>query len=733
MGLKTTKQSVASSADDDIDLQAIATLLREKWLLIVAITGAFLAIGIGYALLATPIYRANAMVQVDDNAGAVNDKLGDIAQLFSGKAVADAEIELIRSRDLIDSTVRMLHLDIDARPRHFPLIGGWMARSSPHGLLASPWMGMSEFAWGGERIAVTQFDVPPALYDARFVLTAGPSNTYVLASPSGEQVLKGSVGEARSATLPEGPVTVKIDQLLARPGTGFTVSRTSTQLLTERLQTDLDVSEKVKQSGIVMVQLDGADSARTAETVNAIVQGYVQRNREVKSSQAQQVLSFLGRQLPPLKAELDSAEQRYNTFRNTSGTIDLGEESRMLIQSVADTKQKVIALEQQRSELLQRFSPTHPAVAAVNAQLADLRRQQAEMGARLAKVPNTQQSAVRLMRDVDVNTGLFVNLMNSAQQLRVMEAGQLGNVHIVDYAVAAERPIKPKKTTIVGVAGLIGVIMGMGAAMLQRANTRGLESASEIEAAAGVPVYAVIMHSEQQIGLRRSIRLGERGKHVLTISSPDDIAVEGIRSLRTALLFRLAEAENNVVMITGPRPDIGKSFLSVNLAAVLAAAGKNVLLIDADLRRGDVHGYLGIERTPGLHEILAGSDAKKIVQKDVFLNLDAIPRGGVSWAPSESLMGPRLGALIQEVSARYDVVLIDTPPVLAVTDSSVIGKHAGTSLFVMRHGRHSAAELHESIRLLGSAGVRLDGILLTDVPSRTNAYGTYSTYVTDAA
>lgn len=733
MGLKTTKHSVSPNAEDELDLQVIAQVIRDSWILIIAIFVIVLAIGIAYALLATPIYRATAMVQVDDNAGAINDKLGDIAQLFSGKAVADAEIELIRSRDLIDSTVRLLHLDIDSRPRYFPIFGAWMARSAPTGRLATPWLGFTSYAWGGEALDVTQLDVPPDLYDKTFTLIAAAAGHYALMNSHGDLVLNARVGEAASATTDSGVIRIKVASLVARPNTQFKLSRTSTQLLTERIQEKLDVSEKVKQSGIVQIQLDGADSARTAQTVNAIVQGYVARNVELKSGQAQQVLGFLNRQLPPLKANLDSAEQRYNTFRNTSGTIDLGEESKLLLQSIADVKQKTAALEQQRSELLQRFSPTHPAVTAINAQLADLGRQQGDMRAKLAKVPDTQQSAVRLMRDVDVNTSMFVNLVNNAQQLRVIQAGQLGNVHIVDDAVAQERPVRPKKALIVGMAALLGLVAGIAAAALKRASNRGMESVTEIEAAANIPVYSMIMHSERQLKLRRSIRLGERGKHVLSVSSPEDIAVEGIRSLRTALLFRLAEAPNNVVMITGPRPDIGKSFLSVNLAAVLASAGKRVLVIDADLRRGDVHGYFGTAREPGLHEVLSGAEPDSAVQHEVFVNLDVLPRGGVSWAPSELLMGERLGRVIAAIAPAYDVVLIDTPPVLAVTDSSVIGPHAGTTLFVMRHGCHSPAELHESIRLLASAGVTVDGILLTDVPRRTNAYGTYSSYATDTA
>jgi tyrosine-protein kinase Etk/Wzc len=728
MSSHTTNHRTASNADDEIDLSAIAATLRENKLLISVVAAATLALGAGYAFVSTPVFRADAMVQVDDSSGAVNDKLSDLAELFGGKATADAEIELIRSRELIDATVRSLHLDIDAKPRYFPLIGSWIARNAATDQLAAPLWGLSGYAWGGERFEVTQFDVPPILYDEKFKLIAGSNQTFELRGPNGDVVLKGRLGEPAAGKTQYGPVSLTVSALVARAGTVFKLKRSSTQLVTEKLQKNLDISEKVKQSGIVAVRLDGADSARTADTVNAIVRGYVQRNVGLKSGQAAQMLGFLGNQLPELRSGLDNSEQRYNTFRNKSGTVDLVEESRLLLQSIVDGKTRITTLQQQRADLLQRFTPSHPSVAAIDAQLADLQREQDQLTAKVSSLPDTQQAAVRLMRDVNVNTGLYMNLMTSAQQLQVLKAGQQGNVRVVDYAVVAEQPVKPKKLIVIGAAGVLGLLLGVAAALLRRSLNRGMEGTVEIEEAAGVPVYAVILHSERQIALQRSARRGDRGQHVLAASSSGDIAVEGIRSLRTALLFRMAKATNNVVMVAGPRPDIGKSFLSVNLAAVLASAGKRVLLIDADLRRGNLHAYFGKFRDPGLQDVIAGAAIDSVVRRHVLPNLDVLTRGALSPSPSEVLMSDRLGKIIDQLSHSYDLVIVDTPPILAATDSSVIGKHAGTTLLVMRHGQHSETELRESMRLLGSAGVEVNGIVLTDVPQRTAAHGTYSEY-----
>lgn len=729
MSTQTHYVSDAHGAPDEVDLSMVAAVVRENAVLIALITALALLLGVGYALMATPKYRADAIVQVDDSTSLVNDKLGDLAALFDGKAATEAEIELIRSRQVVDYAVRMLHLDIDARPRYFPLVGAWIARRATPGQPGTPVLGLARFAWGGEVLNVTQFDVPPRLYDRRFTLRVGAGRSFSLIDPDGLVVAKGETGRNVDGQTHDGPLRLYVESFVAREGAEFTLARASRQLTTEALQAALDVKEKARQSGVISIVLEGKDSERTAQTVNTIAQRYVQRNVDLKSGQAQQMLDFLDLQMPRLRADLDRAEQRYNAFRNEHGTVDLAEETRLLLRSIVEGKEKMLALAQQRDELAPRFAPGHPSLAAIDAQLAGLRREQERLEQQVKKLPDTQQVALGLQRDVEVNTELYTKLMDSAQQLRVLRAGQQGNARIVDFAVTAEQPVKPRKALVIGAAALIGLALGVSAAFVRRSLTRGLEHTFDIEQASGVPVYASISHSVRQAKLQR-MRHGARGASaVLAVDAPQDVAVEGVRSLRTALQFRMsADAINNIVMVTGPRPGVGKSFLSVNLAAVLAAAGKRVLLIDADLRRGSIESYVDVTRVPGLADLLAGTTAASVVQRGVLPGLDVLSRGTSTATPAELLMGERFTAAIEQFSRGYDVVIVDTPPVLAVTDSMLIGKHAGTTLLAMRHGRHSGAELRHTMRLLGSAGVAVSGIVLCDVPQRGSTYGGFSPY-----
>lgn len=719
------------SSEDEINLSEIFAVLRENLSLIAIVAAVVLAIGTLYAFLGTPVYRADAMIQVDSDSavGSINEKLGDMASLFQTKATADAEIELIGSRTVVSESVRRLHLDIDAEPHRVPLIGAVIARYlTPERGLADPLPGLSRYAWGGERISVTQFDVPPRLIDKVFTLINIDGQRFKLQDPDGNTALHARVGELVQGNTAAGPIQLKVASLLARDGTRFDLRRSSTQLVVEDLQKALDVAEKTKQSGIVRVKLEGPDPERITATINTIASLYVQRNVDRKSAQAQQMLDFLGEQLPQLRAELDKSEARYNAFRVEAGAIDLDAQGKLLLQSVVDVKTRLIELEQQRADLAQRFTESHPAVAAIDERIVEIQIQQRQYERQVTNLPDTQQQALRLMRDMKVNTDLYMKLLDSAQQLRVLKAGQLGNVRTVDYAVVPEKPVHPRKMLVIPLAAMLGLLLGGGVALGRRMVNRGLESPTEIEYAMEVPVYAIISHSDKQRTLTESVRRNPSRQAVLAAAFPDDVAVEGLRSLRTALQFGGLKPENNIVMLTGPRPGVGKSFVSVNLATVLAATGKKVLLIDADMRRSDVQSYFPIPRSPGLSEAISGADPGHVIHRQVLPNLDVMMAGSLPDRPSELLLGERVGQLLKQFGSVYDMVIVDSPPVLAVTDPVLIGKHAGVTLMVIRHSRHSAAELRESKRQLASGGVTVNGLLLTDVPQRGASYGAYSNY-----
>jgi len=730
MKLLNQESPAATLDNNEISLSEVIGVLIGNWRLIASVSAVALLIGAAYAFMSTPVYRAEAMIQIETDAGPdqINEKLGDLASLFQNKATADAEIELIRSRMVVEEAVRTLHLDVVAAPHRMPLIGAWFARGAPAGAPADPVMGLKQFAWGGESLDVTQFDVPAALRDRPFRLQVGSAGAFDLFDQDGHAVLQGRVGAQSKGTTRYGPVTLNVGQMVARAGTSFDLKQASTQQTTAALRDALVINEKAKQSGIVGIALDGTDAALTAATINRIATIYVQRNVDRRSAQAEQMLRFLGEQLPQLRADLDAAEARYNDFRTRHGTIDLESEGKLLLQSVVDNKTKLVELQQQHVSLAQRYTAEHPQLQVIDAQIAELRQQQGALQSNIEVLPEVQREALQLMRDVRVDTDLYTKLLDSTQQLRILKAGQLGNVRTVDYAEVGERPVKPKKALVLAFSLAIGLVLGSSIAFVRRVLNRGLETPAEIERAVGVPVYAIVSQSARQKSLQQRCDSGAAGPKLLAVAHPMDVAVEGIRSLRTALQFGLMKATSNVVMLTGPRPGVGKSFVSVNLAAVLSVAGKRVLLIDGDMRRGNLQKYYSIPARPGLSDVMGGAAVDKCIHRQVLPNLDVLTSGTPASTPAEILMGDAFGNLLAQLSKQYDLVIVDSPPVLAVTDPVLMSKHAGLMLLVIRHGQHSAAELQESARQFSSSGKLVDGILLNGVPDDATAYGAFSEY-----
>ena len=698
-------------------LQSIVT----NWRLIATVTIAVTALGSAYAFLAQPVYKADAIIQVEETANADNgaanarQQIEPLSRMFETKATTAAQIELLKSRLVTEAAVRNLHLDIAAQPHTLPVVGNLLTAltTGRFGFKMPPLMDLPGFAWGNETIEVSRLETPSAFYDKSFSLTAGPDGAFLLSDPDGIAIASGRVGEDVTAATAAGPVLLRVDRLTGRSGTRFDLTRSSTLDTLERLQKQLSVKETALQSGVIALSLQGANPVLTADVVNGIARQFIKQDVDRRLAEAEHTLAFLDQQLPQLRRELDAAEQRYNTFRNKHGTVDLSEESKLLLQQIVDNKTKLADLQRQRADLSQRFTARHPAVAALDAQIAQLQGAQAMMSKDVAVLPDTEQTALRLLRDVRVDSELYTNLLNSAQQLRVAKAGQVGNVRVVDFAQTPDKPVWPKRFIVILIAFGGGLFVGIIAAFVRKSLYGGVERADEIEGALGVPVFAVVPRSGLQLRLQQNVLMRRQGLHVLAAQSPQDIAVEGVRSLRTSLQLSLDQAPNNIVMLTGSRPDGGKSFLSVNLSALVASAGKRVLVIDGDMRRGQVHSHFGVRHQPGLSDVLRGADVDAAIQHEVLPGLDLLAKGSLPTHPSELLMSDRFRELLETLSRRYELVIIDTPPVLAVTDSTVIGKYAGTTLLVVRYGRHPIGEISETAKRLETGGVNLKGVLLT--------------------
>lgn len=592
----------------EIDLMALfGALLDAKWF-IAGVTALFMLLGVAYAIFSTPIYQATAMVQVEEKGGSVPG-FDDMSGMFESTSAAVTEIELLKSRSVIGEAVDTLNLDIVVEPKLFPLFGGRSYRqfvAQSEGEVAEPSFGASSYAWGGEKVEIHRFRVPKSAEGSGFTLLAQADDSFALLNTNDEIILSGKVGEEVKV----GQFELTIKTFIARPDTEFSIVKRNRLQTILDLQSAISASEKGKDSGIINLALQDKTPAYAEKVLDKVASIYVRRNVERNSAEAQQSLEFLEVQLPEVKRSLERAEKAFNDYQIRQESIDISLETQGVLEQIVTLETKLQELELKRLELGRKFKREHPSYRGVVEQIDTVKRQRNELTGEVQGLPETQRELLRLKRDVEVNNEIYTLLLAKTQELDIVRAGTVGNVRIVDYAeVNTTQPVKPKKALIVVMATMLGGMLAIAIVLIQKALHKGIEDPGEIEAL-GMPVYASVPFSDYQVKLTgfAKARKGKtaKAKSILAIDNPADLSVEALRSLRTSLHFAMLEAKNNVIAISGPSPGVGKSFITVNLATVLAQSGKRVLVVDADMRKGYLQTQFGMKWDDGLSDYLSG-------------------------------------------------------------------------------------------------------------------------------
>lgn len=725
------KSEVADN--DELDLIGVLDVLVEYRWAIVKIFLSCALLASAFAFLFPPRYQADISVQVEDGTGmaAAQSLLGDVSSLFDYNSPTSAEQQIMASRLVVASVVDELHSYIVVRPSRFPLIGDFVSRFNDT-IGAAGILGVGGWAWGTESAQITRFDVPKRVLGDSFALTVLPDRRYQLSGWDLDAPVTGRVGETETFSTSYGPVTLLVKAIDANPGIKFKVVRKSRLETIEEMQRALDIEEQIKSSGVLIATLKDRDPVLVREELGAVGHYYVKQNIDRKSAEAAQSLAFLNTQVPVLKQKLDDSEARYTRLREKDGSIDLPEEAKVVLQQMADATTRMLELKQKRDQLAARFTDGYPDVVALDAQIATLKAQQDTFAAQVKRMPNTQQDAMRMMLDVKINTDLYTALLNNVQQLELIKAGKTGTVRVVDSPVVPEDVAFPNRPVAIVVGALLGLLLGIGYAFVHSFLFAGIAEAAEIETQTNLSVYATIPESKLQPQVGHDRMPGLAGPALLADAHPDEPAVESLRSLRTALEFAMLNARNNLVLISGPTPGVGKSFVSANFGVLLAKSGKRVLVIDADLRRGHLHHYFGVKREGGLSDAVTGTiTLAEAVKRQILPNLDFVATGTLPPNPAELLAHSRLQEVLEACAANYDCVIVDSSPVLAVTDAIVLGAHCGTVMLVARAARTRSGELTECVRRFAQVGVPVNGALLNgiDPNSGRHAYGRkYGTY-----
>lgn len=718
-------ESTHESEDSEIDLREYLGIIADgwRWILLGAICGLIVA---GYfAWKQAPIYQATSLMRVEKGENMAPAAFMQQQASGSGGAVqaVTAEAAIVHSRSVVGAAVEDEHLQVRTHPRYFPVVGEPLARWLST-ISSSEWgvPGLSGYAWGNVSANVTQIKLAPEQASAHFTLVSRGSDRYRLLTPNGEKVLEGQVGKTASGVAPDiGPVKIFVKSLSAASGTQFGVSYVSKAAAIASVQARLQVKEQPQGSGLLDLTLSASSPAEAQRQLNAVMSSYLQKSVEQQSQQAQQRLEFLKKQLPKLKEDRDQAQAKLASYQSETGTLDLSSKANAVLQQLTNLDQQLAKVDINRQELLQEYTQKHPLVQAANDKRSTLEARRDKLQKQLKALPKSESKLLELRRNAEVKDQLYTTLLNTSQGLQISKAGITGVTHIIDSAYAPGGKVSPKRGSIMAIGllagGVISVLIVLAGALLRSR----LEDPDVMESKYGLPVYATVPLSEAETKRRP-------GDPLLATQDSDDTAVESLRALRTSLQFAMMAEGTRFVAITGPTPACGKSFVSANLGALLAHSGNRVLLVDGDMRRGQLYKTMGLKQSPGLSDVLSSSaDVAGVIQSTQIEHLDVLATGKRPPNPSELLMSGRIQALKTELETQYDYVLFDLPPLLNVTDASLIAQHMTATFLVVRSDHSTGHEVQQSIKRMDRDGLKLNGAIFNGLKLNSMRYG-YSKY-----
>ncbi|HGK4258670.1 TPA: polysaccharide biosynthesis tyrosine autokinase [Klebsiella pneumoniae] len=707
--MSSLKNKPENKDADEIDLSRLYGELIDHRKLIISVTAFFTLIALVYSLFSTPIYQADSLIQVEQKQA--NAILSNLSQMLPDSQPQSApEITLLQSRMILGKTVDDLNLQAKIKQNYFPILGRGFSRLS------------------GDKpgiINVSRLYLPKTDDDIpELTLTVIDANKFTIQTDSFEAEVK--VGEL----FEKNNISIKVDEIQARPGTSFTVEYLSKLKAINDLRDVLTVSDQGKDTGMLTLSLTGDDPVQIRKILDSISNNYLMQNIDRQAAQYAKSLEFLNRQLPQVRHDLDISEDKLNKYRQQKDSVDLSLEAKAVLDQIVNVDNQLNELTIRESEVSQHFTKEHPTYKALMEKRVTLLEEKAKLNKRVSAMPETQQEVLRLSRDVDSGRAVYMQLLNRQQELNIAKSSAIGNVRVIDEAVTQPRPVAPKKILIV-IGGIIfGLIVSVAIIALRVFLRRGIESPEQLEVL-GINVYASIPVSETFAknitkGLKSNKKKSVEYDEFLAIQNPADLAIEAIRGLRTSLHFAMMEARNNILMISGASPNAGKTFVSSNLAAIISQTGKKVLFLDADLRKGYTHKLFNVSNENGLSDYLAGKvDIKNCVKQIKTAGFDFISRGMVPPNPAELLMHSRFQNLLSWASDNYDLVIVDTPPILAVTDAAIIGNYAGTTLLVARFEQNTVKEIEVSAKRFEQSGVMIKGCILNGVVKKASSYYGY--------
>lgn len=701
--------------------------------------------------LMKPIFQATATIHVKAEKNKA-DLLGALG--VSPQSPIDTEIVILTSRSNAEQVVKRLHLD-------------WRVTDKSKGV----------------DFQLVEFS--PLYPNSPYKVELTAPDAYLVRNADGQ-----NLGTGRSGVLFQGKgIRLLINILRGKPGDSFELACLPFNSVVESLRSKIKAVEVNKKTDVMGISYADTDRVRARDVVNTLLQAYLEQNVGFKTQDSALTVNFVEGQLKGLSAELDKAEKNLQSYKSSVGVMDVDAETQALIGKIADAESKkyealllrkqlefaitalkeamkqgklytpsvmrddsgvaglagkMADLEVQKRALQVDSTEAHPQVRAMQAQIsevqskllatyetalknttkseADLTRLLNGYEAQMKRLPEAERHLAGLMRPAKVNADLYSLLLQKREEASIAKASTISNIDIVDPAILPEIPIKPKKLQYLLLGLLAGIVAGVGAAFFHDYMDDTVRDEEHAKRLFGFPILGNIPH----IGAEVTSDAGGPAA-LVAYAQPKSAVAESFRSLRTNIHFTCIAQEKKVLLITSTFPGEGKSTVSTNLAITVSQTGLKVLIVDGDLRRPSLHTRFGHSKEPGLSDILVGDcTVAAAIHTTGITGLDFISAGTTPPNPAELLGSRKMRDFLEAMRGEYDFVIVDAPPVLAVTDAPMLTEMVDIAALVMEVGRVPQKAAIRTVETLRNLNAPIAGLALNDKNGRAESYGYYA-------
>jgi len=751
------------SPDNSLFFKKIMSKVIALWPWLIVSTVTLMALSILYLMMSSPQFKIHAVVLVqDDKKGS---QFGDASLLqdmgiLAGKSNVDNEVEVLKSRVLMEHVVNKLQLNIKyAVPDRLRSSEVFMNKP-----VMFRFIKMYKDSISGSVAYNIIFDEKKSTH---FQLING-ENTY--ASRFGDTLqLKEGLAIVEAATgFPQWPLKQPLE-----------VTVSAADEITNHYMNALSIEIPNKDVSVIYLTLEETLPEKGETILNTIISEYILDNVTDKNKIADSTIKFIDDRMMLMAGELIGIEKEIEGFKTENKLTDIAEQSRMLIdntsqyardQTAQEVQLSVVeALENflkqnienarvvpsslvmqdpsfigiiqryneaqlQRDKMLMSLTPQHPSIITVSAQLQNLRQEMlssigsikkgiqvsiTELSKRtssfegaITKIPAQERKFLDISRQQAIKQELYLFLLKKREETAISKSSTIANVRIIDNAKSEKDAFKPKKQLIALAGFLAGILLPLCVSLARDFMNIRITSLQDITDSTHAPLLAEIgRHAGDE-------------KIVMKLHSRNIIS-EQFRSLRTNLKYLLSLENEKTILITSSMAGEGKSFITTNLCASLAMAGKKVILMEFDLRKPKITQHLNLQRRGYTNYIISNdSNWKQWVQNSgIQENFDVFSSGPPPPNPAELLMLPKTAALFNALKSEYDYIIIDSPPVGLVTDAEIMSTFADATLYIVRHGFTFKNQINYIENLYQKKALPRINIVVNDVEFKKSQYG----------